>query len=300
MCGITLVSLTSKWCYSLGMQTEQTFTIEEVTPAIASDWLERFNTDNFRPVSARRVDALALEMSLGRWEMNGDPVRFRSPDGVLIDGQHRLSAIVKSGVTCRMLVVRGLSDSVTATIDTGSRRNAGHLAGHLGFKHANGAAAGASIVLRYYADAYNNGTHTNHEFRAPVFVQDELLRRRDEYQADVLLAREAWQSQKRFTPSSTVAFLAIMSDADRRQEAIDFVRSVADMEFEPNSHEWSFSRWLARQEPGQQRWSAVLLSALITTANRMGQSEPPAAHIKPWRSSAGRSKFPRLLDALGA
>lgn len=91
-----------------------------ITPEMAETWL-LCNSKN-RPLSERRSEQLARTMSRGEWELNGDAVRF-AETGVLIDGQHRLRAIVRSGVSIESLVVTGLSESTFDVIDQGKARS---------------------------------------------------------------------------------------------------------------------------------------------------------------------------------
>lgn len=103
------------------MQNEITTEIIDVTPSIAAEWLERHNTDN-RPVREPRVDALAKDMMDGNWMMNGETIKF-TKEGKLLDGQHRLHAIKKSGRMIRLIVLRGLEDTSQATMDNGLKRS---------------------------------------------------------------------------------------------------------------------------------------------------------------------------------
>lgn len=91
-----------------------------VTPRIAKSWLER-NTFN-RKISVSTVEKFAADMKSGMWVENGESIKFNG-DGTLIDGQHRLMAIVKSGETQRLIVIKGLDKKVFSTLDTGKKRN---------------------------------------------------------------------------------------------------------------------------------------------------------------------------------
>lgn len=99
------------------MQTEILF----VTPEVASKWLESRSEDQ-RRVSDIHVTFLAREIEEGRWELNGDAIRF-DDSGRLVDGQHRLEAVVRANKGIKTLVVRNLSHTAMAVIDTGKRRN---------------------------------------------------------------------------------------------------------------------------------------------------------------------------------
>jgi len=86
-----------------------------ITPELASKWLEDANTSN-RNISQRQVDKLAHDMVSGNWRTTHQGIAFYD-DGALADGQHRLAAIVRSGIAQTMLVITGLSRSDCIGID---------------------------------------------------------------------------------------------------------------------------------------------------------------------------------------
>jgi hypothetical protein len=86
-----------------------------VTPTLAKQWLDDDNRRN-RGVDQAHVERLSYDMEHGAFEVNGDTIRF-SDRGVLIDGQHRLHAIIRSGKTIRMLVIGKLPSRAQYTID---------------------------------------------------------------------------------------------------------------------------------------------------------------------------------------
>lgn len=90
-----------------------------VTPQMAHEWLG-YNTHN-RRLRERVVNAYAADMAAGAWQWNGESIKFAT-DGTLLDGQHRLAAIVKADVTVPMLVVRGLPNETQDTVDGGISR----------------------------------------------------------------------------------------------------------------------------------------------------------------------------------
>lgn len=91
----------------------------DVTPEIAHEWLG-YNTHN-RRLRQRVVEAYARDMTAGHWRWNGESVKFAA-DGTLLDGQHRLAAVVKADVTVPMLVIRGLPAETQDTVDGGAKR----------------------------------------------------------------------------------------------------------------------------------------------------------------------------------
>ena len=67
-------------------------TLETITPAQAAEWLKG-NTVNRRLV-LHHVERLASEMLAGEWRITGDCIKLNGDR--LLDGQHRLQAIVQS------------------------------------------------------------------------------------------------------------------------------------------------------------------------------------------------------------
>lgn len=97
-----------------------THKVEKVTPELAEKLLET-NTKN-RKLSSEVVTKLADQMKNGQWNFDGSPVRIDSK-GDLVDGQHRLWAIIESGTTQEFLIVRGVDETAMATMDTGKSRS---------------------------------------------------------------------------------------------------------------------------------------------------------------------------------
>lgn len=92
-----------------------------ITPAIAQFLLTNHNGRN-RPVKQTRVDQYAMELKLEKWKYNGERILF-DKDGQLLSGQHRLLAILKSGVSMLVDLKFGIDPDVRDTIDAGAPRS---------------------------------------------------------------------------------------------------------------------------------------------------------------------------------
>lgn len=90
-----------------------------ITPDIARALLT-LNTGN-RKLTPGVVERYAEDMRKGLWVFNGDAIR-QSVSGRILDGQHRLHAVIKSGVSITVMLITGLSEDVFATIDNGKPR----------------------------------------------------------------------------------------------------------------------------------------------------------------------------------
>lgn len=91
-----------------------TFRLVHITPTQAAEWLKR-NTRN-RPICLPDVDRYRRDLERGNWITTHQGVAF-ALDGTLIDGQHRLTAIVEAGVGAEMPVFENLSLDAIAVID---------------------------------------------------------------------------------------------------------------------------------------------------------------------------------------
>lgn len=146
---MTMTATSPRTPADLTPKDHPTAAIVEVTPALAERWLgtNRRNR-NLRP---RIVRAYANDMSNGRWEMTGESVKFDT-QGNLIDGQHRLNAVIAAGVAVPLFVVRGLDPAVQDVMDTGTKRLASDALKLDGYRYAVNLAAAARFAM-----AHNNG-----------------------------------------------------------------------------------------------------------------------------------------------
>lgn len=190
-----------------------------MTPRAAQKILN--NNSHNRNIRKRKVDAYARDMKAGKWHNNGETVKIAT-DGTLIDGQHRLLAIVMSGVTVPMVVVSGLDMEVQSTIDTGAKRNFGDQL-HLDGKKSGMllAAIARRGVMLEQGQMYLGGEiqPTENEMREFIDKAPELLDR------CVEVASTMRNDLNRVTPSvagfAYLMFYAIEpSDAERFMSAL--------------------------------------------------------------------------------
>lgn len=94
--------------------------IETVTPSIAKNWLTR-NTGN-RAVRPSHVNSLAAAIKAGDFQLTHQGIAF-DEDGVLLDGQHRLHAVIEADKPAQFLIIRGAQRETFAYLDIGAKRN---------------------------------------------------------------------------------------------------------------------------------------------------------------------------------
>lgn len=93
---------------------------EEISPLQAHAYLAK-SVGN-RTLNHDYVLSLAVAMESGKWDESASEIVFDEA-GALIDGHHRLNAVVTHGGIVRMLVKRGVSKAARGLIDTGRTRN---------------------------------------------------------------------------------------------------------------------------------------------------------------------------------
>lgn len=93
----------------------------DVTPQMATKWLEG-NVHN-RPIRDGVVLRYANSMRCGLWRKTPEPIMFDTKD-YLINGQHRLWAVIESGRTIPFFICYGVDPSVMLVLDQGTARSA--------------------------------------------------------------------------------------------------------------------------------------------------------------------------------
>ena len=151
-------------------KTKVTTDIVSVTPAMAMKFLQD-NTQN-RPISRTFVKRFAKAMREGKWQINGESIVF-ADDGTLLDGQHRLQAILDSGKTISMTVTRGVSKDSFKTIDIGRKRTGADALATYDekFSKNRGVIAAAITTIVHFGD---NGVY-DASARGEAFPHSDLI-----------------------------------------------------------------------------------------------------------------------------
>jgi hypothetical protein len=91
-----------------------------VDPALAASWLAK-NVQHNRPMRKTTVAGYAQQMQAGHWHLTHQGVAF-DVNGALIDGQHRLAAIVQANVMLPMMVTVNAPSVSFESLDCGIKR----------------------------------------------------------------------------------------------------------------------------------------------------------------------------------
>ncbi len=190
-------------------------TVKYVGPKLAEALLSS-NSHN-RSVSYHRVQTLANEMRSGKWQLNGETIVI-SDSGKLLDGQHRLYAILESGCTVQLAIAEGVPENSFETIDTGRARTAGEIAGMAGIGEGTIVSAAAGLIWRMYHGASVNET-------CPAYISLRVIER---YPALTKWAHKVVQARPRvLSPASFLAAIVYLEDVAQKPALAErFYKSI--------------------------------------------------------------------------
>ena len=208
------------------MTTKPTVEIVDVTPALAESWLSK--NPNNRNLRRPVVESYARDMEAGRWALNGETVKF-SADGLLFDGQHRLHAIVASGQTVPMVVVRGLSSEVMPTVDAGAKRT---YSDALKLQGEDNTSTLTAVARR--AVMWERGMRTNTGAIKPTPLEmNDFIERHPEIRTSADLAAKL--ASRESLPASVYGLCHFLFAKIDAEQATWFLMRVADGEHLSNS-----------------------------------------------------------------
>lgn len=140
----------------------------KITVEIAEELLSK-NVQN-RNMKSGYIERFKRILEEGLWmPNNGEAIKI-DWDGILRDGQHRLQAIVETGIEVDGLILYDINPDSFTTIDTGIRRSIAEIFAIAG--ESNAAVLSGGMKRLYH---YLNGSITNIKTQRGVATADELL-----------------------------------------------------------------------------------------------------------------------------
>ena len=198
----------------------------QVTPKTAGEWLEKnlfaVNDGELRnrKVRGRIEDKYYNIMRRGQWnECNGETIKFDS-DGNLIDGQHRLLAIIASGTTIMSLVVQCATNA--GYVDE-RPRSAGAEAKIRGAKRGNAMMACCRWMWRYMRQELNPGGPIWGSSASFTELWDLYLQNPDIAHSVGITGAKSLSG----APHATLAFVHFMGSRTSLDKADQFITDLA-------------------------------------------------------------------------
>jgi hypothetical protein len=254
---------------------------------LARLWYEKniINNRGIRPL----VDAYARDMAAGHWSLNGDPIRF-DKDGNLIDGQHRLLAIIKANVPIKSFVVRDLGDDAFITLDSGIKRTMGDEFTFAQEKNAIALGAAIQQLMRYEAGILDKGT----ALKATKHEQKDALERHPDIRESIHYGQMT-KAMLRHSLGTVLHYLFSRKDQVLADEF--FVKLAQGTNLKPDDPIYLLRERLMREnlKGGKTRlMPREVLALTIKAWNAARKHEKPRA-LK-WRGQGeGAEDFPSIL-----
>lgn len=101
-----------------------------------------------RRLSQTRIDKFARAMADGQWQLTHQAIAL-DENGILIDGQHRMAALIQSDTTQEFLIAYAAAQETFDVIDTGQARTPSDALAIAGYQNVNQVASAARILLSY-------------------------------------------------------------------------------------------------------------------------------------------------------
>lgn len=209
------------------------FSFEFIVPDVALEMLGR-NTPNYRKCSDSTAGRYASDMAKGLFSITTATIAF-AEDGTLVDGQHRLTACVESGVGFWTFVLRNCPKELIddPNQDKGKMRNLSLYLQKHGY-HNTTALSGSIRVLNRFCNAKSmecNGATT----LTDAACLDICKHLPDLFFKCVGRVANSTALKKVYKPSVTIAFYYIASH--RSEDAADtFMKVLAKEQDEMSNH----------------------------------------------------------------
>lgn len=148
-----------------------------MTPGLAAVLLSPERNPDNRAIKPYKLGHFISDMVGGRWSFNGQPI-ILSKEGLLNDGQHRLTALCEANLALPFRMQFGIERETRTTLDQGSARTAGDFLHMGGGTHANQCASIARVLMAYEASGGRHireaGKFTNAQIVGRVTGDSEI------------------------------------------------------------------------------------------------------------------------------
>lgn len=238
--------------------------IAEVTPELAEEWLKK-NAYNFRKLRPKVVQNMAESMIRGEWDLNGSSNIVFDKAGHLINGQHRLSAVVAAKIPIKMTVFYGADNAIN--IDTGMLRQVCDYLSQAGYKNAYGLAAALRHQCRYMKSGLlRSAFNSSHSDDRPT--NDEILKTLENYPEMTYSVSKTSHRTIGYNDSSNafLHFQMSLRDKDKANFFIDSLYTGINISITNNSPIWCAREKLIKDKNSIAKMPKIEKIALVIKA----------------------------------
>ena len=186
-----------------------------MTPEFAQELLTK--NKNNRKIRRSLVLKICQDIKHSKWHLTHQPVAI-DKHGCVLDGQHRLTAIVEAGISVSLMLATDCEPETMIAIDTGNTRTVGDVLTINGTKNATLKAA----VIKLYKSYYE---HPNVMWsgRNVYSVQtiDEAASRIENFDLYLNVSKKVAREFAPLTVSAVTTFILLALDAGYELDIID-------------------------------------------------------------------------------
>jgi hypothetical protein len=213
----------------------------QVSPDLASELL-RLNGRN-RPISDAFVKRYEADMRSGKWKFAGGTIGI-SKEGLIVDGQKRLLAVINSGTTQTFNVQTGLDPDSFDVIDIGQPRSAGDTVAVAGYKNHHVLAGACKVIIGYTRGTLhkqNQGVNSGSRIsNAEVLEFIEKTADMDLLEEAATYGNKCAYRAKFYSPSTYAAFYYLFSQKDRDAAQLFFDMLVSGENISKSSYSYVY------------------------------------------------------------
>jgi hypothetical protein len=268
--------------------------VETITPDRAREMLLKLAPN--RRLSTRIVESYLRTMERGEWlPATGEPLNFRT-DGMLENGQHRLTAQLSAGIDIDYIVRVG-DDSAQDVADSGRKRKFDDVLAIRGIKNARGLASVTRLLL-YYEQTGMIGRSSGGT--SVTSGNPELLAYFDEHREEIEEAHARGKLTWSAIPGASASIMAASYAVFKRIDPVEvdpfwagLVSGRGLLEGDPIL---AFRNYMTRADirSGDRTMSPRLQAALLVKAFNYWR-EGREVRVLSWRAGGGsKEAFPRI------
>jgi hypothetical protein len=200
--------------------------VETIGPKQAKKYLDMMPHN--RRQRGRVKDRYIKAMAKGQWKLTGEAIKFNTR-GELIDGQHRLEAIIATGKTVEILVCRNVPPEAFMELDTGANRTPADLLTVAGYNYTSGVASAIRHITSIYK--VEAGTVAPGSLARERIDPETLLEYAEAHSATLIEAVQKTMSRQAKTvlsPPSMYAALYYIFSEHNKKAADQFFQTLID------------------------------------------------------------------------
>lgn len=264
-----------------------------ITPQLAQELMEVIgHGSNMRKLQPVLVHRYARAMSEGRWALTGDSIKLAADDDSVVDGQHRLAAVMQSGQSVPMLVVRGVDPSDMIYCNVGQTKKLAQVLSKRGVQYAGMVASISKILLHYQRMGTFGALYTpDARLCVPDAAETQLFY--EKHRAAITRSAQAVAPLHRFLPQAFPGALHYTVARGNRELADTWAEGIATgADLSKLDPRYRLRERGFTQRASKQGWHQKFLAALaIKCWNQWYTGTPCRALI--WRDST--EEFPEPL-----